>query len=343
MSSRRPWIYAVGGAVLATAAVVTAMLRRQPARARQLRRAGPAGQSTQSSKPSKGVEPTEDAEPTPTPSEHRASLPTRRRRRSTRSRRTTSARRPRGPGSSASSQSVAAADELAAGLAVLQQGPADPDYETPWAPGSFAGATLEGSDASGVIKVALADSALHDRPAGMTEEYAGAAVQQVVYTLQAAIQARAAVQFTLDGNPIDQVLGVPTSEPLANAPQIDVLALVSITAPEQGAGVSGTLHGHRRRQLQRGQRPVADQQGDKVVKSRLLDRRGLDGQAVPVDERGDRRLRPGARRVHLRRDDRRPLRRRGRRPARSTPRPSPSADRRVVPRSAELSRSRGVR
>ena len=43
------------------------------------------------------------------------------------------------------------------------------------------------------------------------------------------------MQFLLDGNPIDQVLGVPTSEPLANAPQLDVLAHVNITAPEQGA------------------------------------------------------------------------------------------------------------
>ena len=38
----------------------------------------------------------------------------------------------------------------------------------------------------------------------------------------------------LDGNPVDTVLGVPTAEPLANDPQLDVLSLVNITMPEQG-------------------------------------------------------------------------------------------------------------
>ena len=268
MSSRRPWIYAVGGAVLATAAVVTAIAFAGD----QLGLANsdepvPSGQGTQSSKPSKGVEPTEDAEPTPTPSEPASEsaegAPTQEH--------TVAAyyvgETSQGPRLFREFARVAAADELAAGLAVLQQGPADPDYETPWAPGSFAGATLEGSGASGVIKVSLADSGLHDRPAGMTEEYAGEAVQQVVYTLQAAIQARAAVQFTLDGNPIDQVLGVPTSEPLANAPQNDVLALVSITAPEEGAVVSGSFTASGVANSNEANVPWQIKRGDKVVKS----------------------------------------------------------------------------
>lgn len=270
MSSRRPWIYAVGGAVLATAAVVTAIAFAGD----QLGLASsddpvPAGQSTQSSEPSKGVEPSEgvqpsdDAEPTPTPSEPADGAPTQEH--------TVAAyyvgETTQGPRLFREFARVAAADKLAAGLAVLQQTPADPDYDTPWAPGSFAGATLDGSGADGVIKVALADSALRDRPAGMTEEYAGEAVQQVVYTLQAAIQARAAVQFTLDGNPIDQVLGVPTSEPLANAPQNDVLALVSITAPEEGAGVSGSFTASGVANSNEANVPWQIKKGDKVVKS----------------------------------------------------------------------------
>jgi hypothetical protein len=101
----------------------------------------------------------------------------------------------------------------------------------------------------------------------MTEEYAGEAVQQVVYTLQAAVQGRSAVQFTLNGNPIDQVLGVPTSEPLANAPQNDVLALVSITAPEEGAVVSGSFTANGVANSNEANVPWQLKQGDKVVKS----------------------------------------------------------------------------
>jgi len=34
---------------------------------------------------------------------------------------------------------------------------------------------------------------------------------------------------------------VPTSEPLANGPVLETLALVNVTTPEQGASVSGTF------------------------------------------------------------------------------------------------------
>jgi hypothetical protein len=49
------------------------------------------------------------------------------------------------------------------------------------------------------------------------------------------------VQFTLNGNPIDQVLGVPTSEPLANAPILETLSRVNLTTPEEGQEVTDTL------------------------------------------------------------------------------------------------------
>ncbi|MGZ4445193.1 MAG: Gmad2 immunoglobulin-like domain-containing protein [Nocardioides sp.] len=132
---------------------------------------------------------------------------------------------------------VPGADKLSAAVAALTATPRDPDYSTPWPDGAFTEASYDGD----VVKIALADSSLHDRPADMSEQEAREAVQQVVYTLQAAVQARAGVQFTLDGNPVDQVLGVPTSEPIANDKQVDVLSLVSITSPEEGASASGTL------------------------------------------------------------------------------------------------------
>jgi hypothetical protein len=37
------------------------------------------------------------------------------------------------------------------------------------------------------------------------------------------------------------VLGVPTSEPLAEGDQLDVLSLMNVTAPEEGATVSGSF------------------------------------------------------------------------------------------------------
>jgi hypothetical protein len=268
MSARRPWIYAVGGAVVATAAVVTAIAfagdRLGLASSDE---PGPAGQSSQSAEPTGAAEPSESPEASPTVSETPSSPATE----APAQDHTVAAYyigdTSQGPRLFREFTRVAAADELAAGLAVLQRDPADPDYETPWVPGSFSAATLEGSGADGVIEVALADDSLHDRPAGMTADYAGEAVQQVVYTLQAAIQARAAVQFTLNGNPIDQVLGVPTSEPLANAPQNDVLALVSVTAPEEGAGVSGSFTASGVANSNEANVPWQIRRGDKIVKS----------------------------------------------------------------------------
>lgn len=119
----------------------------------------------------------------------------------------------------------------------LTSSPDDPDYRTLWPAGAFAGA----DQSNDLITVDLTDSSLHDRPATMTQAEAEASIQQVVYTLQAYAQERLPVQFTLNGNPIDQVLGVPTSEPLANAPILETLSRVNLTTPEEGQEVTDTL------------------------------------------------------------------------------------------------------
>jgi hypothetical protein len=49
------------------------------------------------------------------------------------------------------------------------------------------------------------------------------------------------VQFRLGANPVDQVFGVPTSEPLANSPQLDVLSQMSISNPGEGRVVEGSF------------------------------------------------------------------------------------------------------
>lgn len=125
-------------------------------------------------------------------------------------------------------------------LDLLMSTPADPDYRSLWPAGSLAGMSDPEAD---LVFVRLGDASVHDRPVGMSEREAELAVQQVVYTLRAAFQEpRLAVQFTYRDNPIDQVYGVPTSEPLTNAPALDVLSLMSISDPAEDAAVTGTLH-----------------------------------------------------------------------------------------------------
>ena len=132
----------------------------------------------------------------------------------------------------------ASTDELSDALAALTSTPKDPDYRTAWPERAFTGATF----ADGVITVTLSDTSLRDRPASMDEETAGMAVQQVVYTVQAAVQERAPVQFRSPDNPIDQVFGVPTAEPIVNDKPLDVLSLVNLSDPAEGAAVTGTLN-----------------------------------------------------------------------------------------------------
>jgi hypothetical protein len=73
----------------------------------------------------------------------------------------------------------------------------------------------------------------------MSEAEAQIAVEQLIYTAQAAMQTRAPVQFLLGENPVDQVFGVPTSEPLVQGDVLKVMSLMNITTPEEGSTASG--------------------------------------------------------------------------------------------------------
>ena len=153
-------------------------------------------------------------------------------------------------------------------------------------------------------------------PSGMTQDEAQLALQQVVYSVQAAHgQGRVGVQFLLDGERSDQILGQPTSEPLANAPILKTLSLVSLSSPVRGrdgqrrhaSTVEGVANSFEANVIVRLQR----WEGTEVVAEAAVHGRGLDGrQAVPV-LRHARHLRRPARRVRPDRDDRRPVRRRG--------------------------------
>lgn len=116
----------------------------------------------------------------------------------------------------------------------------DPDYRTLW-PRTTGDVqvSLDGVGEDGTITVDLPNTDLHDRPSGMTEREAQLAIQQVIYTAQGAAGGRIPVQFLMDGNHTDAVLGVPTSEPLANDNPVETLSLVNISSPGEGEVVTG--------------------------------------------------------------------------------------------------------
>ncbi|MDO7867182.1 Gmad2 immunoglobulin-like domain-containing protein [Nocardioides jiangxiensis] len=91
------------------------------------------------------------------------------------------------------------------------------------------------------ISISLAGaSTLHDRPAGMSAQEASLAVEQLIYTAQAAAgQGRLPVQLLLDEKHTDTILGVPTAEPLSNGPVLDTLSHVNISSPAEGDEVTG--------------------------------------------------------------------------------------------------------
>lgn len=128
-------------------------------------------------------------------------------------------------------------DALDAAVSALNGTPLDPDYRTMWRSAWLTGVNFEG----GVLDVTV-DQSVRRRPGGMSAAEARAAVEQVIYTLQAAVQERAPVQFRASGDPIDRVFGVRTSQARKNGPMLDVLSHLSLTSPEQGSVVGdGTL------------------------------------------------------------------------------------------------------
>lgn len=120
----------------------------------------------------------------------------------------------------------------------------DPDYRSLWPVGTRTGGYFA---SEGEILVDLVGD-VHDRPAGLTEAEAGLAVEQLVRTAQALFQqGRVPVRLTIDNELTDQVLGVPTSEPLAAGSDLEVLAHVSLSEPSEGhtmrAGKALTIDG----------------------------------------------------------------------------------------------------
>ena len=145
----------------------------------------------------------------------------------------------RGPRLFRELHAVPADSRLLGAMQVATAPPQDPDYATYWPPGSFAHVRFDGSGRDGEYAVTLADATLRDRPDGMTAAEARMAVQALIYTVQAAGDVRAPVQFYVDGRPADRLYGVPAGDPLTNDPVLTTLSLVNLDAPADGVVVSG--------------------------------------------------------------------------------------------------------
>lgn len=133
---------------------------------------------------------------------------------------------------------VASADPLVGALTqALDEVPLDPDYRSGWP--EVAGLAAASYDGTEVITIDLTGD-IHDLPADMSERQAQVALEQLIYTAQAVVgEGRKPVQLLLDGSHSDQVLGQPTSEPLANGPLFDTLSLVNLDSPAEGDVVTG--------------------------------------------------------------------------------------------------------
>ncbi|WP_122818107.1 Gmad2 immunoglobulin-like domain-containing protein [Nocardioides pantholopis] len=170
---------------------------------------------------------------------------------------------PQGPRLFREFRKVAAADPLAAAAALVTSGAAlDPDYRTAYPTGSFASIEFTGE----AFRVTLPDDSW-TTPAGLDSSEEGPlAVQQLVYTLQGVQQKRVPVQVFVGDTPA-ALFGVDTAGSGVTAgDQLDTLALVSITAPEEGATVSGSFTASGVANSPEANVPWEIRQGKKVVK-----------------------------------------------------------------------------
>ncbi|GAA4114375.1 hypothetical protein GCM10022215_12400 [Nocardioides fonticola] len=127
-------------------------------------------------------------------------------------------------------------DPLAAAAALVTDGnPLDPDYRTLFPGGTFTSVAVE----DGVI-VATRDDRDWQTPGDLSEADGALALQQLVYTLQGALQQRLPVEVRVDGE-ADFLFGTDTAGGVANAAPLDTLGLVNVTSPEEGASVGATL------------------------------------------------------------------------------------------------------
>ncbi len=142
---------------------------------------------------------------------------------------------PQGPALYREFVRVGDGDPLLEAATVLTGGDVmDPDYRT-----LLGNLGIESVTEGDLIDVALtADTTTNDK--SVSPELGRLAVQSLVYTLQGTAQSRARVVVTQGGVPVT-LYGVDTAGGVRAAPELDVLAHVNLTTPEEGATVSGSF------------------------------------------------------------------------------------------------------
>ena len=127
----------------------------------------------------------------------------------------------------------------------------DPDYSSPWADAGVA-ASMSSSDTPGVVDISINKGADLRRPAGMSEQLARLALEQLVRTYQAGAGSPVKLRFfwsekfeggvQTTSEQITKVFGIDTTDPLGTRPDDEVMAPVQITSLTEGQKVpAGTL------------------------------------------------------------------------------------------------------
>jgi hypothetical protein len=237
--SARPWIFGVGGAVVATAATIVAFTVVNDD-SRQTSGPLPADQpSTVAESPTVTDEGTPSEEPSKSAAtDDMVAVPV-----------YYLGDTPQGPRLYREfHQSTADLpdDRLVAALSDAVHGePLDPDYHSPWPAGiEVVEGAFDGSAEGSPIMIGLraeGGTDLSERPEGMSEQTAEMAVQQLVYTVTAATQSTPGVQFLINGEPTDKLLGVPVTETVKRADPLSTQALVWIIDPAEGTTVEGAF------------------------------------------------------------------------------------------------------
>lgn len=222
MQSRRPWILASGGAVLATAATVTAFAVFVNSDGADPEDPGFAGTPSQSASPDPTDEPVDPSttETFAAPVYYVGDTA-------------------KGPRLYREWHEVAVGDDRAvSALAEMMSAvPFDPDYRSVW---SGTGAEpLSVSQTDGDITVDVT-GAPTDRPGGVSEAEAAMAIEQLIYTVQGTLQAgrSAPVRILLDGQPSATLFGVNAGEGLAAGDPLATESLIQVSTPLDGAEVT---------------------------------------------------------------------------------------------------------
>ena len=178
-----------------------------------------------------------------------------------------------------------AGDDAGAAISLLLYAPDDPDYTSYWSEGQLLGASVVERRHRGGRRPGPRSRGLLDEP--------GPPAGRLHASRPRSGDSPLPVQFVHDGNPVAEVGGLPTSEPLATAPQLDVLALASISDPAERRVVEGSFSANGRASSFEGNVPweLRDADGN-VVREGSAQTYGSDRSARPLGHRPDRRVRP---------------------------------------------------